>query len=312
MTAERPSAKRADESLPTDVPAAVDSSERFDPWPDDVEVHIEWEAHGAALAAERGDLVVIVDVLSFSTSVTIAISQGATVLSYSEAEIAANGGRDRLCADVEAAIVSKKRTVTDGYSLSPASLATIGPGERLIFTSLNGALCTAAAGPAPLVLIGCLLNRSAVAEWISRHWLGSSVDGGEEGERRPRRCTLIACGERWTSTADADGWRPGIEDHLGVGAIASALSAAGHVLSVEAVVAARVFESAEGALAATLGASISGRELITRGFPDDVRLAASLDSVAEVAAWNTDDAVRQFTDISGSDISGSDTSGSGD
>ncbi len=284
----------------SDVTTSAGAAEPFDPWPTGVEVHVEWEAQGAELAAERGDLVVVVDVLSFSTSVTIAISRGTTVLSYSEAEIEQRGGRERLCAETGAEIVSKNRAAPDGgYSLSPASLATIGPGERLIFTSLNGALCTSAAAAAPAVLVASLLNRSAAASWISAHWLRS--EGGGQGTQEPaaRRCTLIACGERWSSTAGADGWRPGIEDHLGVGAIASKLSSAGHVLSVEASMAAETFTSTESELESVLAASVSGRELIARGFADDVRLAGHLDSVTDVAHWDTANPVRAFTNVAG-------------
>ena len=40
----------------------------FDPWPD-ARLHLDWGLDAARLAVERGDAVVIVDALSFSTTV---------------------------------------------------------------------------------------------------------------------------------------------------------------------------------------------------------------------------------------------------
>ena len=51
----------------------------FDPWPD-AQLHLDWGLDAARLAAERGDAVVIVDALSFSTTVVMAVALGAEVL----------------------------------------------------------------------------------------------------------------------------------------------------------------------------------------------------------------------------------------
>lgn len=265
--------------------------DRFDPWPSAVDIHIAWEVSGARLAAERGDLVVIVDVLSFSTAVTSVVAGGATALSYSEAEIAQHGGRLSLCVEADAQIVAKERAPTDGsYSLSPANLGSIEPGERLIFTSANGAACTSAAALAPAVAIGCLNNRSAVALWVDGQ-LGSAGSG---------RCTVVACGERWSSSIGergADTWRPGLEDHIGVGAIAAALGGLGRSLSVEATAAAASYGVMAGDVETTLAETVSGRELVARGHREDVVLAARVDSCGAVPVWDPGrGAVREFRD----------------
>lgn len=261
----------------------------FEPWPDDVDVHLEWGRHGAALAAARGDLVVIIDVLSFSTSLTLTGDRDATALAYSAAEIEAAGGRDAMAAELDAAIVSKNRWATEGeFSLSPASLAGLQPDQRLIFTSLNGAACVAASAAAPLVLIGCLLNRTSIAEVVA----AALADG------RASRCTLIPCGEQWSSTAGGEGWRPGIEDHLGAGAIASRLRGLGRSLSPEASLAAVSFDAVDPEIEQVLAGCVSGRELITRGFGSDVSLAARLDTVPIVPGWETTNPVREFRPLS--------------
>lgn len=54
----------------------------FDAWPDE-QVHLEWGVTGAALAAERGDAVAVIDVLSFLTTMSIACSRAFSCLVYS-------------------------------------------------------------------------------------------------------------------------------------------------------------------------------------------------------------------------------------
>jgi 2-phosphosulfolactate phosphatase len=168
----------------------------FDPSPSDVQIHVEWGSVGASLAGARGDIVVIVDVLSFSTSVTLVVSQGATVFSFSYDELDALGGHEAAAAEFNAEIIARDRQIgTSRFTLSPSSLMTARAGDRIIFTSLNGAYCTAAAKKSPVVLIGALTNRSAVANAVAL-LLKSNVSRG---------CTLIAAGERWASIAAEHG-----------------------------------------------------------------------------------------------------------
>lgn len=257
----------------------------FEPWPGDVDIHVEWGPPGARLAGDRGDLVVIVDVLAFSSSVATTVARGGVALSYSSEELDAMGGRDAAAEALGAEIVAKDRSATTArFSLSPASLATIGAGERLIFTSLNGAACTSAASNAPAVLVGGLTNRSAVADAVSDLL----------GRRVAERCTIVACGERWTSVSEEpDSLRPSIEDQIGAGAIVDALS---HLrTSPEARVAAAAFASAERQLPEVLRSCVSGRELIDRGFPDDVDIAAALDSTPAAPCWHTTNPTREFS-----------------
>ena len=87
-----------------------------------------------------------------------------------------------------------------------------------------------------------------------------------------------------------------MEDQLGVGAIVAALADHGSTLSAEAVIAAATFGAVEANVAETLAACVSGRELIARGFSDDVTLAAAVDSTRAVPVWNTAGEVREFVD----------------
>lgn len=250
----------------TDISSVSNPMAEFDPWPP-AQVHVEWGIPAAAMAAERGDIVVIVDVLSFSTTVSIAIERGAAVMAMSLDDIAASGGRDQVAAEHQAHVAAKKRDDPDAkFTLSPASLGGVEPGDRLILTSWNGAAATAAARPAPAVLIGCLRNASAVADQAAQ-LLSAEL---------ARRITVIASAEHWSSVGGGDGIRSSLEDWLGAGAIASALSAHGATLSVEAAAAGATFNAFPN-LSEALRSCISGRELITKGFGHDVELAAKVD-----------------------------------
>ena len=46
------------------------------------DIRCEWGEQGVAVLAPISDVVIIIDVLSFSTSVEVAVTQGATVFPY--------------------------------------------------------------------------------------------------------------------------------------------------------------------------------------------------------------------------------------
>ncbi len=80
---------------------------------------------------------------------------------------------------------------------------------------------------------------------------------------------VVAAGEQWKD----GGLRPCLEDMIGAGAVLSRLPGG---KSPEARWAVRTFEGFAGDLRGTLNGCLSGRELIERGFPEDVEVAASL------------------------------------
>ncbi len=212
-------------------------------------IRCEWGPQGIEQLAARSDAIVIVDVLSFTTCIDIAVGRGAIVYPYrwrdeSSVEFARSVG----------AVLAGPRRDPDGFSLSPASLQTIPPGTRLVLPSPNGATLSLATGSTP-TLAGCLRNATALAEAAAR--MGS-------------RISVIASGERWP-----DGTlRPSVEDLVGAGAIISHLPGS---RSPEAEVAVAAFQAARSDLRFFLSECISGRELIERGFTEDVLLAAEMD-----------------------------------
>jgi 2-phosphosulfolactate phosphatase len=213
-------------------------------------VRFEWGEHGVARLAPQSDVVVIVDVLSFSTCVDIATGNGAVILPYRWRDASAV----TFAASQQALLAGSRWHSTGGYSLSPASLVAIASGTCLVVPSPNGATLTLLAG-STTVLAGCLRNATAVAA-MAEH-LGRAI-------------TVIAAGERW----DDGSLRPAVEDLLGAGAIINALSG---THSPEATAAAAAFCAGQAQLADTLRRCASGKELIIRGFATDVDLASRLD-----------------------------------
>jgi 2-phosphosulfolactate phosphatase len=213
----------------------------------------EWGLHGVEVLRDEVAALVIVDVLSFSTAVDVAVARGASIVPFPL------GDRDaaRGAAAAAGAVLAEPRDAAGGddFTLSPASLVSIPRGTRLLLSSPNGARLSLAGGTVP-VLTGCLRNAKAVA--AAAH---SVAGGGSVG--------VVPAGELW-----GDGsLRPAVEDLLGAGAILEALDLSP---SPEALVAREAFRAVRHDLTSILRGSISGRELVGRGFAKDVELAAAL------------------------------------
>jgi 2-phosphosulfolactate phosphatase len=213
------------------------------------ELRCEWGEHGVAHLAPLSNAIIIVDVLSFSTCVDIAVSQGSMVFPYRWKDESAA----RFAASVGAELADGQRRESR-YSLSPASLVSIPRGTRLVLPSPNGATLSFGTGATP-TLTGCLRNGRAVAAAAQEYG---------------RRIAVIPAGERWR-----DGrLRPAFEDWVGAGAILSHLPG---VLSPEAQAAVAAYHRARQDLASRVKRCSSGKELIERGFEHDVALASALD-----------------------------------
>jgi 2-phosphosulfolactate phosphatase len=245
----------------------------FDPWPDS-SVHVEWGPEGAALAAERGDVVVVVDVLSLSTAMSIAVARDFTCLVYSGAEIEEMGGPGQASVLLGARSLSRQRQVEPGQlTLSPASLTTAEPGQRVVFTSPEGAAAVHAAARAPALLVGGPRNATACSR-LAAAYMGSTLAG---------RVTVVPCGERWSSAIPGlGGRRPSVEDLAGAGAICARLAEFGYSLSAEARLAVGLWQT--GSVLEDLAACVSARELRARGFAADVELAFQVDVDEKVPA----------------------------
>ncbi|WP_377355235.1 2-phosphosulfolactate phosphatase [Phenylobacterium terrae] len=218
------------------------------------QVVCEWGLPGIEMLRSTATVFVIVDVLSFSTAVSVATDTGAEVIPFPWGD--ADAAREEA-ARQSAIAASPKRAAGGQLSLSPASLRHVVRGTRLLLPSPNGSRLSLATGEVP-TLCGCLRNYKSVAEAVQAMRLDGLV-------------AVIPAGERW-----ADGsLRPAIEDWIGAGAIISAIEAE---VSAEAAVARAVFAAAANDLASVIRTCMSGRELIERGFGEDVEIALEVGS----------------------------------
>lgn len=235
------------------------------------EVRFGWGPNGLRRLAPHVEAVVIIDVMSFSTSVDIAVSRGVIVFPYRW-----HNGTEVDFAEQVDAVVAVRGTET-GWGLKPSSLVDAPAGLRLVLPSPNGSALTYGAreAGASQVIVGCLRNATAVAR---------ALDGA-------RSVAVIAGGERWRGATGP--LRPAIEDQLGAGAIISALGR--RSVSPEAMLAAASFEAVQDNLSYVLRECASGREFRARGRDADFPLVAAHDVSTTVPILDGDQLVPLIT-----------------
>lgn len=193
---------------------------------------------------------VIVDVLSFSTALVAGCESGGLIYPYRWRDDSAAEHAQRMGARLAAA---RGEHGAGTPSLSPPSLLGLPPGSRLVLPSPNGStLAFEARGD--VVVAGCLRNAAAVAD----HLLELDRD-----------VVVVAAGERWPDGS----LRVALEDQIGAGAVIAAWLGR---RSVAAEAARAVFDRFADDLEGALRLTQSGRELIDRGYPQDVEYAAEL------------------------------------
>jgi 2-phosphosulfolactate phosphatase len=237
-------------------------------------VRFEWGPTGAAAVAGDADVAVVVDVLSFTTTLTIAVEHGTTVWPFPWKDERATA----YAAERGATLAVGRSEARDGpgeaVSLSPAAMTRVHGVERLVLPSPNGsAICAQLAGTGAKVVAACLRNRTAVAHRLA--------------PERDLVVAVVAAGERWPDGS----LRPCAEDLWGAGAVlASLVDHEADGLSPEAWLAVAAFRAVEPALLDNLRECAGGRELAAAGFAADVDEAAHLDVSMVVPVLNAEGA----------------------
>ncbi|MEI6503760.1 MAG: 2-phosphosulfolactate phosphatase, partial [Armatimonadota bacterium] len=220
---------------------------------------------GAAQAAERQDVAVIVDALRASATT-------ASLLHYGVKEII-------VVEDMEAAFAEAlKRPGTllvgergglkvDGFDLgnSPLQADPGGLSETVIFSSSNMSRCCVGAATCPVAILGTLPNLSATA-----------VVAFREAREARRNITLVPAG------SVLDEGKLVLEDYVAAGALLARLAGLAQGQAVASGDAARAAEhiwaaAKERGVTDTFVETDNGESLIGMGFAADVRFAAKRD-----------------------------------
>ncbi|MFC0447244.1 2-phosphosulfolactate phosphatase [Rhodococcus jostii] len=232
----------------------------------DYGLRFDWGLPGAKAVGAAADIAVVVDVLSFTTTLTVAVDAGIDVLPYRWNDDSA----ERYARDSDAVLaVGRGRAVGGQISLSPNTIRRHTAPQRVVLPSPNGSNICFALGAGSGVCTGASFrNATAVSGWIARHYTPRSV------------VAVIAAGEKWPGGE----LRPAIEDLWGAGAVMSALAATGWDAdpSPEALVAMSAWRGVAQSLPHSLAACASGRELRELGYPEDVAIAAETDRSSAV------------------------------
>lgn len=220
-------------------------------------VGFDWGPVGAT--AVPGSLVAVVDVLSFTTAVTVAVDLGIDVYPYRWRDETAVAYAEQLDA-----VLAVGRS-QPGVTLSPASIRQAEGVRRLVLPSPNGStISQLLSDSGSTVMAVSLRNRSAAADWAAQRL----------ADDPSLTVVAIAAGERW-----GDGsLRPAVEDLWGAGGFLAALADRGvGPLSPEARAAVAAYREVADELPELLYECAGGRELTAYGFAGDVAVARELD-----------------------------------
>jgi 2-phosphosulfolactate phosphatase len=224
-------------------------------------VRLAWGRRGAQDAAERGDILVVVDTLRFSTAAATAVHHGALIYPCATDPALFNALAQRVGGEV--ALHHPASPAPTRFSLSPRSFLGVEPGASVVLPSPNGSTCSQYGSRAPALFVGALVNAQAVAGAVAH-----ALD-----EASHVNVTVLACGERWRTPDDEGVLRFALEDYLGAGAILSALPFS---RTMEAQVCVAAFAAMRDRLDEALWECESGQELRAKGLGEDVRFAAQL------------------------------------
>jgi 2-phosphosulfolactate phosphatase len=229
-------------------------------------IRFDWGMQGATSISAGAAAIVVVDVLSFGTTLSVALDVGIQVFPYrfrdaSAAAFAASRGA--------VLAVGRREAGPSGVSLSPVSVRRAAqPGgplattSKLVLPSPHGAaICRQLGDATNAQVIGASLrNATACAEWVVKAVRGPIA--------------VVAAGERWPG----DALRPAVEDLWGAGLIIDALAGLGiSSVSPEAASARAAYRSLGRTPAMALAACASGRELSEDGYGEEIAVAAEID-----------------------------------
>ncbi|MCE9629823.1 MAG: 2-phosphosulfolactate phosphatase [Planctomycetia bacterium] len=229
--------------------------------------------HGMPVGATAGGIAVVIDVLRASTTIATALAHGAAAVR----PVADLAEARALAATLAAGTLlggERGGVRIEGFDLgnspreyTPDRVA----GKTIVITTTNGTAALEACRDARVILVGAIVNRTAVADAVRR----LTLVGGRDDVH------LVCAGTDGVVSA---------EDVLAAGAILDAASAAGaaDVLDDVALAALAFYRRAAAApvpqesLVAEFRRSPGGSNLVDLGMEADLPVAAAIDSLTVV------------------------------
>ncbi len=220
-------------------------------------VRLGWGERGAEALLPTSDVMVVVDVITFTTAVAVAAERGCAVYPHrwdrrGAVELSASLG-------AELAVSRSEVDAEHPYSLAPQTLSRLPLGSAIVLPSPNGSAISAAAGAGGAVVVaGSLRNAAAVARFARS--AGQSI-------------AVVAAGERWPDGS----LDPALEDLVGAGAIIDGLRRRRRSPEATAAAAAYLCARRQG-IRRTLMESVSAREQRDRGCREELEWAFALNT----------------------------------
>jgi len=225
----------------------------------------------ALLTDLSGQVCIVVDVLRASSTIVTMLERGAQEVllapTIEEAHSLHEELPDYLLCGEEGGLPPPGFD----YGNSPSEFSALDlKGQRVILCTSNGTRAVLAAAGAPLVLVGCLLNATAVA---SAAW--------REATARGLGIAVVCAGEEGGSSFAA-------EDALGAGSIVDAIVEQGRrrptalELTDETRAALEHYRAQRGREETALRETAHGRDLLALGFGQDMAFCARRDKSAAV------------------------------
>ncbi|WP_246846676.1 2-phosphosulfolactate phosphatase [Humibacter ginsenosidimutans] len=238
-----------------------------DPTQQPYEVRFDWGREGLRSIAHGAGVIVVIDAISFTTTVEMGVALGLEVQPFAglrhEAEAADAAGRFG-----DARLAGKRGA--PGVSLSPSSMTAANVAEfgagRAVVPSLNGSRLTALAATFGVPVVAATLrNRTAVAQWIFDY---------QQRIGRRAMVSVVAAGETRTDETV----RFAVEDMLAAGAVIDALGRLGiDACSPEAAAACAAYTGLARGIGHMFTASVSGGELLKEDQREDIEVAFQTD-----------------------------------
>jgi len=221
-------------------------------------VNLEFIAKDAVKAVRRGDVIVAIDVLRCSSSITNALSNGAkAVIPTRTLKEAYELRREHPYYLLAGERRGLKPRMFD-FGNSPLEFARESVyGETLVFTTTSGTVALVRSKPANWVLIGTFLNAGSVA-----------AEAVRIAEREGTGISLVLSGRKGHFS---------LEDFICGGAIVERFPSEKVDLSDAAFAALLAFKQTESRICESIMRGEHARQLVELGFKRDIEFACELD-----------------------------------